>query len=466
MNAQPKSVRRLSKRWLGLAPVLLGLAVVVFAATSRQSPRPSAPGEHARSLSVFELERAPVSPRVVGYGEAQPARRWRAIAEVGGQIVDVHPELDSGSRVEGGERLVRIDRIDYQLTVDRFEAEAAALEAQIRELERTRANHEQMLEIESDSLRLAAKERDRIERLLAREAAAPNERDQVERDYLTQKRRVQELENELRLLPARLDQLEANLRATRQRVAAAQRDLERTVIEAPFAGRLSSVGIELGQFVAAGEMLLELHDSERSEVEVRLPLDDLALLAPAEQSPGLRDRRSLADVLEGTLATVRLRGGNRAWEWPARLVRLRERIDPNGRTAGVIVRVDEPDRQNGVDRPPLLEGAFCEVEFSGPPRSGLWLVPRSAVRQDFLFVVDSENRLRKKTVDTRLRLENALAVAGPLDEGDRVVISNPIPAVEGTLVAPVPTEYEFQRPGQNRAESQGRMASGAEELTR
>ena len=420
---------RSRKVYLFVPPVLIGLAAVGLAVANRSAPEPGRPAEIARTLGVTPAERRAVIPTVVGYGTAAPARTWRAVSEVGGRVVHAHPRLDPGAGVAADELLVRIDATDYELTVARLQAEAESLEAQIREAEAATENDRATLAIEQKSLALAERELARLKGLAGNMAIAPTEVDAQDRAVLTQQRQARELQNSLNLAPAKVARLRAELAATSKRIAAADRDIDRTEISSPFDARLAAVAIEPGQYVAPGQELFTVHGTDAAEVEARIPLDDLRRLGPDNYD----GPTAIDGLFRGVAATVRVRSGAFVQEWPGEPVRLRERVDPRTRTVGVVVRVD---LRTG---PPLLEGTFCEVEFRGQPRPGRLVVPRTAVRAGGLFVINADGRLDRRAVRVDLALGDDLAVSGELAEGDRVVVSDPTPAVVGMLVDPVPT---------------------------
>ena len=196
----------------------------------------------------------------------------------------------------------------------------------------------------------------------------------------------------------------------------------------------------MGQYVSPGETLFEIHGKERAEVEARLPLEDLQRLSPGRVSLGLGVLDSASELLQGLSATVRVRSGTWVREWPARLDRIREGVDRRTRSIGVVVAVDDPYGRERVDQVPLLDGTFCEVEFEGHPREGQLVVPRVAVRGGAVYKVDDEERLRRVPVRLVLGLADEVVVEGGIEAGDRIVVSDPTPAVEGMLVKPLSDE--------------------------
>ncbi|MCG8448747.1 MAG: efflux transporter periplasmic adaptor subunit, partial [Pirellulales bacterium] len=94
-------------------------------------------------------------------------------------------------------------------------------------------------------------------------------------------------------------------------------------------------------------------------------------------------------------------------------------------------------------QPPLAPGMFCEVELRAKPRTGQIVIPRTALRADQVYVLNSENRLETRTVEIAFSQGSLTCVQSGLTPGERLVVSDPTPAVEGMLVQPiVDTEAE------------------------
>lgn len=431
------------RKWLILPPVLLGIAIFAWLISRPVEPRRKPPEEVARVLSVIETAQVAVVPRVLGYGSAKPAQVWRAVAEVEGRVVEVHPELKPGTFVKAGELVLKIDPREYQLAVSQLESEIAEIEAKLAELATQEENDRASLEIEESSLQLAKADLDRVRDLIKRDVAAVTEVRDEERTYLVQKQKVQALHNSLNLFPKQRNTLQASVAVKNARLEQARLDLQKTIIHAPFDCRLADVQIEKRQFLKAGEILFEADGTEATEVDAQVSIDRLRNLLPPdarEHLGGIPDMAMLRELFN-VEATVRMRIGDFAAEWPARFVRLREQIDPDTRTMPVVVAVDRPYAQAiPGQRPPLVRGTFCEVELRGQPSPERVVIPRAALHEDHVYVVDVDNRLRRSAVDVLFAQSDFLCIESGLEAGDRVVVSDPTPAIEGMLVDPVVDE--------------------------
>ena len=122
-------VRAHAKKLLIVPPLVIGLAILVAVIGSGEGPRQSPPHEAARKVRVIAVPTVALVPRALGYGSVRPEFVWEAVAEVGGQVVETHPQLKKGAILGKGEVLLRIDPEHYELAAAEAEANIRVVEA-------------------------------------------------------------------------------------------------------------------------------------------------------------------------------------------------------------------------------------------------------------------------------------------------------------------------------------------------
>jgi membrane fusion protein, multidrug efflux system len=425
------------RRFLVIPPIAIGIFVLAWFRSNAREPQRRPEVEEARVLRVIKVPRCNVVPRVVAHGTARPGQIWRAVSEVRGRVTKVHAELRAGSIVRAGEEILQLDRTEYDLTVTQLSADIAQAEAQLAELSAREANDESSLAIEKKVLTLAKEEETRLRMLAKVEAATQASLDAQARQTLGQQQQVQALENSLNLAPSKRDALNATIAAKQAGLKQAQIDASRTTIVAPFDCRLADVSIDVGQFLAAGEALFEAHSTANAEVEAQVPVDQASTLIVPRDSPLGAELPSMNDVrnIFRIQARVTNATGSDAASWEAKFLRVRETIDANTRTVGIVVGVDRPyEMVIPGRRPPLLDGTFCRVTLTGEPRAGQIVVPRSAIHDGAIHVVDSGSRLRRREIVVQFAQGSFAVVSRGLQSGETLVVSDAAPAVDGMLV--------------------------------
>lgn len=427
------------RRLAFIPPVALGAALLWWATANR--PPPAMVVAEERRIPVAYVVATPRSfaPEVSGFGEVAPARVWTAVSQVAGRIAHVHDDFVRGGFVGAGETLVEIARDDYELAVARAEADIRSAEARVEELRLSRATTEASLAIEKQALALAERDLERARRLSETGAVSGAVAEDSEREVLAQRLKVQSYDNTLALLPAQLEAAEQSVAVARATKASAELDLARTVVTAPFDGRVASADVEISQFVGVGASMGVLDGAAAAEIEVQMPPRLMAALARLAfgDAPG-GGPGTIGRLLSARVAFAVEEPGTPAPTWPAAVARISDAVDPETRSIGVIVRVDDP--YGGAvpgAKPPLIKGMFVKVTLTGPPVEAAILIPRRAIRDGAVMLAAPDDRLVFAPVEPVFGADDVAVLApGALPEGARVIVSEPSPAIEGLLLAP------------------------------
>ncbi len=425
-------------------PVLVGIVILIVLVKTRQAPEQAAPLERSRAVRVIPVPQVDLVPRVRGYGTVAPGRVWEAVAQVSGKIVETHPKLDEGQFLQAGAALLRIDPADYELEIAQIRGDVAATYAQLAELEVREQNTRHALAIEKESLQLSEKELRRKRDLVKKGTLPQSDADKEQRTVLAQRQSVTGQENTLRLLPVERQLLEAQLARYQAKLDAARLDLERTTVTLPFTARVAQVSVENYQYVRVGDTLVVADDISVAEVVVRISMQRFRNLIETRDEPIRNFPEEDLGALLGVSASVRLPEFD--IDWPARLSRFSPTIDPDTRTIGGIVEVDEPYSQArpGI-RPPLVKEMFVEVMLWGRPRRDARVVPRTAMHDGRVYLVNGDGRLEIRPVAIGLIQPELVSIRDGLETGEQVVISDLIPAIQGMRLEPHVDEEALAR---------------------
>jgi len=432
----------LNRKLLFIPPVLIGIAVLLYMVSGRQTPERKPPEERARAVRVITADRVKLVPRVTGFGSVYPGTVWSAIAQVAGEVVYVHPGLKKGAILPAGTEIVRISPADFELALTQAKANIRSAEAKLAELKVTETNTADLLEIEKRGLKLRESELKRKQDLLKRGTVARATFELEQRETLAQRKKVQDLENTLRLLPTQRAVQQEQIAVYRAQMESAKLDLARTRITLPFDARIAEVAVEAKQFIQTGGTLTTADSLDVAEVEAQIPISQFRAMVHASAAGGLPTgitAQSLSRIVQtiGFEATVRLRAGSDIVEWPARFARISDTVDPKTRTIGAIVAVDGAyAKAEPGQRPPLTKGMFVEIEIRTRAKDDRIVVPRAAFHDGRLYVVNADGRLDIRPVTTGLVQGDLAAIDEGIAPGETIVVSDLIPAVAGMLLTP------------------------------
>lgn len=254
---------------------------------------------------------------------------------------------------------------------------------------------------------------------------------------LTQENNVQNIQTTLDLLPSQIKHAQAQLEAAKALLKQAQLDLEYTTVRAPFDCRISTVNVEISQYVQPGQEMLVADSIKSAEVVAQVDLGKLATLVLEKR---IQENLNLTSAQYvpiparlGLSALIKYAPNGRVFKWKAKCERL-EPIDPNTRTVGVAVVMQNPYSRQNTQRPPLIKGMYCEVDIYGLKQPDSIVIPRSAIHNGKVYKVTADNRLEIKGVDIKYLMSELAVIKGGLKEGDVIVSSDLIPAIEGMLL--------------------------------
>lgn len=342
------------------------------------------------------LQRETYPVRVRSQGTVQPRTRSTLLPEVSARIVEVSPSFRPGGFFKAGEVLLKLDPVDYETAL--VVARATLAQAEVA---------------------------------LAEESAKAG---QARENW-----RALGKSGEPGALALRVPQVakaQADVSAAQAQIAQAERDLERTVIRAPYDGQVLEQLVDVGQFVNEGTALGRIFAVDYVEIRLPLPEREMRFLSLPER---FRDGSGKSGG-----APVKLHSalGGTASNWDGFLVRVEGAIDESTRQIMAVAQVNDPYAKRGDGLPPLRIGQFLEAEIEGEILSDVFVIPRRAVRAgNEVLLITPENKLRRVTIDPLVgdtdRIVIAADTAGQPQEGD-VLCLTPIPfAAEGATVLPV-----------------------------
>lgn len=396
------------------------------------------------------LTETALTPFATGYGRVMAEDTWSAISQVNGRAIVVSDALSVGSILPVGSQIIGVDPRDYEIGLARATVSRDSAFASLQELDATETNTRASIELERRIETIRKGELDRQMTLLERGNVAQTRVDTSIRDLLAQERAVLNLENALRLLPSQRASLEATISTRIVEIEEAERALQNTTISTPLTGRVTAKSVSPGQFVRVGDTLATIESTSASEVVPEFQTRVLGNLfsvlvddsAQADMT-GLDQSDAFALLKRLNLtAEVRLQSGEQSFFWPAKLVRFDGSVDATTGTVGLVVRIEDPSQPDPNRRgPPLTNGSFVEVTLIAPAPVIALRIPRDAIHRDadaqFVYVVDAETRLTRKDVVIGAAQDDMVVARSGLNKGNRIVLSDPRPAVIGMLLDPI-----------------------------
>jgi len=358
-------------------PVLLITALVLIAAAVAYGRRPAPIEVEAYTVGAGEVRSTVSNTRV---GTVKACRRAYLAPATGGQVAELYVrESDS---VQRGQLLLEVWNQDLKAQVDLHKVD----------IKSKRASAEQTCQLAGGATREAA----RLSRLQQHKQIVSVE--QVDKSVTGSKSQ----QAACRAAILAVEVAEAQL-------AVAEAAVRRTLVLAPFDGRVAEVNAELGEFVTPSP----------PGIPTLPPIDLLDLSCLTVSAP--IDEVDAAAIKTGMMACVSLDAfaDKRCSGVVSRVAPYVLEKEKQARTVEVEVTLKDPQDLNE-----LLPGYSADIEVLIAQKDSALRVPAEAVLENNrVFVIGADNTLREQRFQPGLSNWSYIEILSGLNAGERVVLS-------------------------------------------
>lgn len=383
--------------------VLIGVGLIgaaAFVANYLHKNRPQAEVVDRKGYSPA-VEVQVVTPvdreiKVPSQGVVEPRKVTQLSVEVGGLVEKVSEKFDKGGEFKEGEILLWLEDSDFENSV--VQAEAALKEAE--------------LNLKTEEAKAAQAKRDW--------------------DSLGKSGKAKELT----LREPQVASAKARVKAAKSAKEKAIRDLGKTIIKAPFAGRISQLQTEKGSYLMAGSRVAEFYTIEPYELRLPVSLDELQFVNNSKGGG------------KGAGVGITTEAGGEVYSWKGKVIRNESEIERASRSIYLVAEMEGRSEEGGVR---LQPGLFVQATLSGEKVKGVFEIPMKAlVGLDKVLIVKEENQksvLRIRKVKVLRRIKDVAIVSQGLKAGDRVCLTPLVDVIDGMEVRIVGEEKDEKKPG-------------------
>jgi RND family efflux transporter MFP subunit len=365
----------------------IGIAGLVGLSALKKPPEEKPEVDTTPLVSVEVINYQPMTFDVNSYGVVNAKYMTEIVAQVSGEIIYLDPNFVKGGFVKKGEILAKVDPSDYQSSLLDAQANIASSQAS---LVQERANAE----------------------VAIREWADITNREPTDLSL-----RKPQLAQEL----AKLKSAEASLNR-------AKRDLERTIIRAPYDALIDGREIGLGSFVSKGTPIGKVLNTDIAEV--RLPIAD-------------KEMQYLA--AKGVNANVNLSGqfAGSKQVWSGKIVRSEGVVDNKSRMTYLIAEINDPYGLT-TDKNELRYGTYVTAQIEGIQVGNVAVVPRHLVVNGAVAIMDADRTLKYKPVTVIRQVGANVVITDGLESGMQLITSALDYPTDGMKVA-LPEDRVLQK---------------------
>ncbi|HEY0565695.1 MAG TPA: efflux RND transporter periplasmic adaptor subunit [Terriglobales bacterium] len=411
-NHHQNNGRRIRVSWILLAALVI--AIGIYTALHHTTIK----------IRVEQASRQNLVSSITTNGKVEPVQNFEAHAPAAVTVRQVL--VHEGDHVHRGQLLLRLDDSDARAAAARAQAQLTAAQAESTSLQAGGTRQEvlttqgQLAKAQQEQT-AAQRNLDALKKLQASGAASAGEvgEAQARLDRANSDLKVLQQRTQQPYAPQDVQRVNASIGEAQAALAAARDMISRANVTAPFDGTVYQVPVRPGNFVNAGDLLVQVADL--SQLQVRAFVDE----------PEIGRLQSGQPV---TIAWDALPGKT----WTGQVKNVPETVILRGtRTVGEILCSVHDESADATGR--LLPNVNVNVSIETVRRDNALTVPRESVHQDgaqrFVFVM-RDGRLHRQVVQTGISSLTRVEVTSGLQEGDRVAINalNGDPLQDGMYV--------------------------------
>lgn len=369
-----------TKKQIILPIVVLSLGIGGFLAMSalKQPPAEKEAVDNTPLVAVKQIEFNPMTFTVSSYGVVNAKYETELVSQVNGEIIYLSESFVRGGFVNKGDILARIDPSDYDADLIDAKANLASARASLVQ--------------EKAFGKVAEEEWKRIK---------------------------DGIPSELSLRKPQLAQEIAKLKSTEAGLKRALRNVERTVIKAPYDALIESRSIGLGSYVSMGTRLGKVLSTHKAEI--RLPLAD-------------KEIQYLINKGKHSQVTLIADLGGEQQEWSGTIVRSEGVVDKLSRMTYLVAEVIDPYGL-ASKKSELRFGTYVTANIAGTQAGDVTVLPRHLVVNGQIAVLDDDHKLTYKTVNIIRKFGAEVVISSGLEPGMNVITSALDYPVEGMQLA-------------------------------
>lgn len=212
-----------------------------------------------------------------------------------------------------------------------------------------------------------------------------------------------------------LKEANANVMAVKADLDQALRNLERAKIRAPFAGRVKTRMVGLGQSVGGTTPLGEIFATDYAEIRLPLSAAQIGFAKLPAREEDAPVKVTLTDALDS---------GAMPHSWAAKIIRTEGTLDEASRELFTIARIDDPFGLVSGN-PELRIGQPVRAAVEGIVLESVFVIPRSALRGvNRVYLIDRPAlKIQRTEVDPVWNTADFLVVRDGFKEGDWLATS-------------------------------------------
>ena len=375
-------------KWITpLIIISLSVMVTFFLGFSREDEKKKDIKPYIPNIKSLLIESKDFNIYIESEGHLEPKLKHTLSSEVGGKILFLSNYFDNGLIFEKGDTLAIIDSSDYRIA--RINARFALADAKLEFLRQK----------------------------------ALSDRSQAELDEYNMNSDI----NDLAKNKPQLEKAEFLFEAAKANYEKAESDIKKTIILAPFRGRIvsnqSSPGIVLP---TPNSPLATIYSTDEMLVRLPISIEEIDLLGLKKENNKILSESEISVNLKAFI-------GGKEYEILGNYIGISGSIDKMTQKIDLNISIDNFKKQNLV----VDDNLFVNAKVYGKVYQNIFLIPNVAINDRGYVYIIKDKKIFKRKVEILKAYTDSTLVKSGLSDGERINLTRLEYYIDGMEVNPV-----------------------------
>ena len=375
-------------KWITpLIIISLSVMVTFFLGFSREDEKKKDIKPYIPNIKTLLIESKDFNIYIESEGHLEPKIKHTLSSEVGGKILFLSNYFDNGLIFEKGDTLAIIDSSDYRIA--RINARFALADAKLEFLRQK----------------------------------ALSDRSQAELDEYNMNSEI----NDLAKNKPQLEKAEFLFEAAKANYEKAESDIKKTIILAPFKGRIvsnqSSPGIVLP---TPNSPLATIYSTDEMLVRLPISIEEIDLLGLKKENNKILSESEISVNLKAFI-------GGKEYKILGNYIGISGSIDKMTQKIDLNISIDNFKKQNLV----VDDNLFVNAKVYGKVYQNIFLIPNVAINDRGYVYIIKDKKIFKRKVEILKAYTDSTLVKSGLSDGERINLTRLEYYIDGMEVNPV-----------------------------
>jgi len=346
------------------------LIILILLIISKPNIKPEEEKYTPPLVEIKELELENIQIRIISQGTVVPGKEIVLSSEIPGKVNWISNQLLTGSKFNKNDTLLTFDKRDLELALIIAESN----------LSQAKLNYERELA----EFELANKEWKQIGKGKG---------------------------SNLTLRKPQLNRAKALLASSEAGFEQAQRNLDRSIVKAPFNGIVRTKNVDIGTVISPGMPIAQIFSTDYVEIELPINQNELPFL-----------NNTINSDINKNKVIIFQESDNDSNRWIGKINRISKEINDKTRMQSIYARIDNPYKID-KNKPALKVGMFINAEILGKKISKVIRIQRNLINNNNVWLVNKENKLLKRKVRVLFYDKEYAILKDGLFEGEQILLT-------------------------------------------